>query len=255
MALSGCGGTASGPPGAEPSVAPHPSGGETPVIGSLEAENDLVVRAAAAVDRHFTADYTLTRDSGDPVTVAVSLAGDGTWQIDIPGGASGGKADVTMVYNRQGYYQCVDAKKTSCMDVTDDDGIDRRYDPLVPHLFSDWLTMLRDRKLAVSIAYTKRLHGLDKTSSCYSLRHNSIEVGVPVPEGVYCLRADGTITGAHASFGTLLLTGDPAAAPEHITLPADISDDDPLSTKAPPKPSKTPEPSKPSKSPSGKPDD
>lgn len=224
-------------------------------MGSMKAQSELAGRAAAAKDKHFTADYALTRGDQDPVPVSVSIAGDGTWSVAVPGGASGGQADVTIAWNRQGYFQCVQGRRVVCTDIAREDGsIPGRYDPRVQHVFTDWLDILRDRDVPVSVAYTKALPGAGKESSCYSLERNSVAVAVPIPASVYCLRADGTITAVRSDFGTLRLSGEPAAAAANTKLPGDVVDDTPLSTAPPPKPTPTKTP-KPHKTKTGQPKD
>lgn len=219
----------------------------------MKAAQDLAARAAAAADRFFVADYSWDRGKGDPVTVRVSLAADGTWRIDVPGGAQGGQSDVSVAWNRQGYYQCSGGATVVCVDISTPDGtVPAEYDPVVQHLFTDWVDEWRDRALPVSVAYAEPLKGSGKDAQCFSLEHNAVAVAVAMPAGVYCLRDDGLITAARSGFGTLKLTSRPQAPEPHISLPGDISDEEPLSTSPPPKP--TPKPTKGEKKGKEKPD-
>jgi hypothetical protein len=84
-AVAGCGSDAT-PPAATPSSAPVAG---TAAGAAVEPRADLARRVAAAKDRRFVAAYAWT-GSGAPRTVTVTLAADGTWRVDIPGGAEGG---------------------------------------------------------------------------------------------------------------------------------------------------------------------
>lgn len=248
IALSGCTSTASSQNDPQPSLAPHPTSGEH-AMGSTKAASELAGRAAAAKDKHYTAEYKLTRGNkkdAEPVTVKVAVATDGTWRIDIPGGAEGGKSDVTLAWNRQGYYQCTDKKESTCISIADAaDDVPKKYDPVIQHVFTDWLDILLNHNAPLSTAFTKALPGAAK-GTCYSLKRNSVNVAAPLPTSVYCVTADGTITAVRSSFGRLELASKLRDASPNTTLPADTGDDEPLGTSPPPSPK--PSPSKSGKS-------
>jgi hypothetical protein len=70
------------------------------------ARDQLAALAAAAQDRHVAAQYTLSTGEGPDRAVAVTRATDGTWRVDIPGGALGGTADVSIARTGDGLFQC-----------------------------------------------------------------------------------------------------------------------------------------------------
>jgi hypothetical protein len=74
------------------------------------------------------------------------------------------------------------------------------------------------------------------TGSCYSVETTTASVASPLDVGIYCYADDGTLTGARLSFGTLVLSGAPAAAPPSITMPGPVTADPPLGMAAPPPP-------------------
>ncbi|HEY1177482.1 MAG TPA: hypothetical protein VGF17_15095, partial [Phytomonospora sp.] len=96
LLLSGCGS------GAE---APRPDASSSgPAWSRPRAALTSVV--ALSKDRKYTASYLWSDDSGER-TVTVLMAEDGTWRVDVPGGALGGGADVSILWTAQGYFQCV----------------------------------------------------------------------------------------------------------------------------------------------------
>ena len=106
-------------------------------------------------------------------------------------------------------------------------------DPLVHHIFTDWIDPLVDRATALSVAATT-LAGA--SGSCFSVESNSAALAPPVDPGVYCYAEDGILTGARVGFGTLLLAGAVEAAPPSVAIPAPVVARPPLPTAAPPPP-------------------
>ncbi|MGH8877908.1 MAG: hypothetical protein ACRD0P_11280 [Stackebrandtia sp.] len=233
--LAGCGG--GGNDSARPSPSPAPSAGtDQAPIGTSTAAGELAGLAAAAKGRTYSATYELTRPKGEPVDVVVELAADDRWSVEIPGGAHGGKADVIIARNRETYVQCVEAKRDRCVPIDTEDGdIPAEIDPVVQHVFTDWLDVMLNRSSPVSVARAKDLKGSD--GDCYWLERNSVAVSAPIPNGVYCLRSDGYVTGVKAEFGLLRLAGEPQPAPAKVKLPDTDDDATPLGTSPPPKPS------------------
>ena len=78
-----------------------------PAATDRRARRDrLAALAAAAEDRHLVAQYTLSGADRVSRTVSVTEATDGSWRVDIPGGALGGLADVAVAQTRDGVFQC-----------------------------------------------------------------------------------------------------------------------------------------------------
>lgn len=232
--LSACGGSSGDTAVPSPSPAPPPTSDRAP-IGTTSAAAELAGLAAAAKGRQYSAVYELTRPKREPVDVTVEVAADDRWSVEIPGGAKGGKADVTIARNRDTYLQCVDAKPDVCAPIaTKDEEIPAKVDPVIQHVFTDWLDVMLNRSSPVSVAHADDLKG--SQGECFWLERNSVTVSSPIPNGVYCLRSDGIVTAVKSEFGLLRLDGEPAEAPSKFKLPDTDDDATPLSTSAPPKP-------------------
>ncbi len=232
-ALAGCGST-------EPS--PLPS---TTVDTRVADRDRLAGLAAAAKDKRYVATYTLTTSPNGPSrTVTAAFATDGSWVVAVPGGALSGLADIAVYRSAAGLFQCLlgpaagtagtrpdlDPLTPSCVAVP---ALTGATDPVVQHIFTDWIDPLVDRATALSVAATT-LSGAG--GWCYSVESNSAALAPPVDPGVYCYAEDGILTGARVGFGTLLLAGAVAAAPPSVAMPAPVVARPPLPTAAPPPP-------------------
>lgn len=192
------------------------------------------------------ATYKLTTSKRADRTVTVAFATDDSWVVSIPGGALGGYADIAILGNRAGLYECalgpaagaVAAGGPPVVPHCSKVSLSTSTDPRVQHLFTDWIDDLTDRDSAISVDTAPMLTGA--SGSCFSIESNSAQLTPPVDPGIYCYASDGTLTGARLSFGTLVLTGTPGAAPSTITMPAPITSDKALPQKAPPRPTPTP---------------
>jgi hypothetical protein len=232
LALCGCT-TASGPPAAAADQKPLPS------VAPLDARAQLAGLVATAKDRHFTAGYAYTPTGGSARTLTVALATDGTWRIDVPGGALGGQADVALAGTRKGLYQCrLGVDRPTCVKAADPGGSWPDWaDPQVQHPFVDWFEPLTDREAALSVAAAPLLDGA--RGACFSVEANSAALAAPIPPGIYCYDVDGTLTGFRTAFGSLALATRASPAPPTITLPGPITQGAVLPTAAP-APSPTP---------------
>src|SRR5437773_2629271 len=154
--VTGCGGDRSQPVSAASTVASAPP---------AEPRTRLAGLAAAAHDRRYLAVYALTSPNRTARSVTVTMAVDGSWRVDVPGGALGGTADVVIASTKDGLYQCASpplatgpgAGRTAgpfgCVRLADAKAkIPARYDPRVQHPFTDWIAPLIDRDTALSIA-------------------------------------------------------------------------------------------------------
>jgi hypothetical protein len=223
--------------GDPPPVDPTPT---APAISTAppEARSQLAALAAAAQDRHLTASYRLSVAGRDDRTVVVTNATDRSWRVDIPGGALGGTADVSVAQTAAGLFQCAlpsadRAVPADCVRVADPDaGLAGSIDPRVQHPFTDWRDVLTDRQAALSVSISPPLPGAAGT--CFAVESTTVSIGPPLDVGIYCYDPDGTLTGARLSFGTLVLAGPPAAAPATISLPGPVVDREPLRMAAPP---------------------
>jgi hypothetical protein len=221
-ALVACG--SDGPP-------PRPPESQAPVAGAaVEPRADLARRVAAAKDRRFTAAYAWT-GAGDRRTVTVTLAADGTWRVDVPGGAQGGRATVSMVGRAEGVYQC---SGTGCVRVARAAGtVPASVDPKVHHPFTDWPTVLADPNAALSVTAAAQLPGT--AGACFSGEPTTVAIAAPIDPGIFCYADDGMPTGFKILAGTLVLEGAAGAAPPTVELAGAVSNSAPLGT-APPSP-------------------
>jgi hypothetical protein len=163
------------------------------------------------------------------------LAADGTWRVDIPGGALGGALDVAVIGLRDALYECVLGPASSCVKAAPPDGnLPVAADPRVELVFTDWLDVFTDRRAAVSVAPAQPLPGA--RGDCYSLEPTAVSLTGPVDPGIYCYADDGTLTAARAGFGTLMLSTAVGPAPPTLTLPVPIVPGPPPNTAAPPPP-------------------
>jgi hypothetical protein len=238
VALAACGSD-------EPASDPDPSATAAPT-GAPDARVQLAGLAAAAQDRKVTALYTWSAPGRTDRTVVLTTAADGSWRVDVPLGALGGTADVSMAQTAEGLFQCAlpSAERPVqpvCVRVADPDGVvDRGVDPRVQHPLTDWREVLTDRTAPLSVSTAQPLAGA--SGACFSVETTTASVNAPLDAGIYCYAPDGTLTGAKVSFGTLMLAGAPSAAPPTITLPGPVVAQEPLGMAAPPTPTATPSP-------------
>ncbi len=236
--LTGC--SDSPPPGAQESPSPV-------VIPPQEPRAKLAGLVAAALDHRFTATYTYTPRNAAARSVAVTLGVDGTWRIDIPGGALGGAADIALVGLQDTIYQCgaapanpanvqpsapPAAPSINCTLLPKP--LTAKYDVRLQHLFTDWQGPLTNPSAALSVAVTTLLEGA--TGTCFSVESTSASLAAPVDPGIYCYADDGTLTAARIGAGTLVLAGAPSGPPATVSLPGPVTPGSPLQLAALPSP-------------------
>ncbi|WFF01952.1 hypothetical protein [Micromonospora sp. WMMD964] len=208
------------------------------------ARDELAALAAAAQDRHMVAQYVYSRAGQADRTITFTSANDGSWRVDVPGGAWGGTADVSMAATTDGLFQCAlpsagRPEPSTCVRLGErDDTVPRRSDPRVQHPLTDWLDVLTDRRAPLAVAPANAPEGL--TGTCYSVDSTSASLNAPLDVGIYCYDQDGTPTGVRTGAGTLRLAALPGPAPATVQLAGPVVvDREPLDTAAPP----TPDPS------------
>ena len=235
---------------------PHlgsPSPTSVPTIPTDPAGR-LAGLAAAAQDRTYVAGYTLKTSGRPDRTIVASVAADGSWSVNVPGGALDGGADVSIVGTpKTGTYQCVlggaatslSAVKSTptpsgspspsstptgpppftapaCTKIaTDPTDIPAAYDPVVEHPFTDWLTVLSNRNAPISVFAAAKLPNVSGT--CFSVEPSAASLAPVVDPGIFCFTPDGTLTAAKLAVGTLTLVGTPAAGPPTNGLPAPVT--------------------------------
>ena len=218
--------------------ADEPAPSTAPPSPAEDARIDLAARAALAIDRRYTAVYTLDAPGQAQKSVMATVATDGSWRVDIPGGALGGTADVAVAQTEAGVFQCAVPSATNpvspyCIHVADKgERIPKRYDPKVQRVFRQWLPVFTDRQAALSVTAAHPLPG--SSGKCYAVDGISASLSAPVDVGIYCYSDDGLLTAARVDFGTLTISGTPAAAPPAVDLPGPVAGGEPMGMASPP---------------------
>jgi hypothetical protein len=223
-----------------PAPEPSPSVSASATPPDTDARVALAARAALAEDHRFSAMYTLESRGSAPRSVLATVAVDGSWRVDIPSGALGGTADVSIAQLPAGLFQCAIPSATnpvspSCVRVAEPGKrVPRAYDPKVQRIFRQWLPVFTDRQAALSVTAAEPLAG--SSGSCFSIDTISASLSAPVDVGIYCYADDGLLTAARVTFGTLTIAGPPGAAPATVDLPGPVTGGEPMGMDAPPPP-------------------
>ncbi|MCX4389000.1 hypothetical protein OG777_18990 [Micromonospora peucetia] len=220
----------------QPATRPTPTA--TPAPAGMDAARDeLAALAAAAQDRHLVASYTLRTPGSPDRTILVTSANDGSWRVDVPGGALGGTVDVSFAVTADGLFQCAlpsaaRPEPATCVRLGDpDEAVPRRLDPRVQHPFTDWLGVLTDRRAPLAVSPAQPPPGA--SGACYSVETTSASINAPLDVGIYCYGPDGTPTAVRTAVGTLIIAGTPAPAPATVQLAGPVVDAEPLGTASP----------------------
>jgi hypothetical protein len=231
LALSAC--------GSDPIPGAHadPSGSPSVPAETGQPRSKLAARAAAAKDLRQVAFYLLKSPGRPDRTVGLTRATDGSWKVDVPGGAYGGTVDVSLVQTSGGLYQC--AVSRGCV-LAEGGVLPVDADPKLTHLITDWLAYFLDPKQALAVTIAQPLEGA--AGECYAVESSAVALPMPLDAGIYCYERDGTLTAARISIGTLVLAGQPSAAPSAIALPGPVVPGQLLPLAAPPSPTVTPSP-------------
>ena len=233
--------------GSEPATAPSATTVAPPPDPDDQARTALAARAALAQDHTFAALYHLDTTDGPERNVVATVATDGSWRVDIAGGALGGTTDVSVVSNADGVYQCSLPSVTnpitpSCVRVAGPGKrIPKAYDPGVQRLFRAWLGEFTDRASALSVTAATPPAGAGTSGgTCFAVDSISASLGAPVDVGIYCYADDGLLTAAKVKFGVLKLASTPVLPPAKVDLPGPITAGPPLPMASPPPPSPSP---------------
>ncbi|WP_328463126.1 hypothetical protein OHA21_37115 [Actinoplanes sp. NBC_00393] len=229
MGLAGCGADT---PDTEPSASASPE-----AEPAAEARDALAGLAALGLDLRYAALYSLDTGDGAPRAVVATVAQDGSWKVDIPNGALGGTAGVTVTRNAGGLFQCTLATETNpitptCVRVAErGDKVPRKYDPKVQRLFRQWLSVFTDRQSALAVSAVQPLAGAE--GSCYAVDSVSAALDAPVDVGIYCYSEDGLLTAARVEFGVLKLVRR-VDGPQTVPLPGPEAGGQPMGMNSPP---------------------
>lgn len=242
--LVACGSSGPGEPGGAASATATPAQPDPRAL--------LAARVAVAKDQRYVAAYTLTVPGRAPRSILVSIATDRTWRVDIQGGALGGTADVAIAGRPDGQYQCAINPATGCVRVAaSGKRLPAAIDPRIQYVFVNWLDVLLDRQIPLSVAPADPLAGT--AAPCFAVEPGVTAIQPPIDPGTFCYNDRGILAAAKLPFGQLMLTGEVVAAPATISLPGPIVDGAPLNTSAPPPVTTPTSASSGSRTPSGSP--
>jgi hypothetical protein len=229
--------------GPEHAPAPVATTASPPPDPDDDARTALAARAALAQDHRFAALYHFDARGRPERNVVATVATDGSWRVDIAGGALGGTADVSVVSNPDGVYQCAlpsvaNPVSPSCVRVADaGKRIPRAYDPGVQRLFRSWLGAFTDRQSALSVTPAAPLPGAGANGgTCFAVDSISASLNPPVDVGIYCYADNGLLTAAKVDFGVLTLASTPVTPPAKVNLPGPVGPGPALGMSSPPPP-------------------
>jgi hypothetical protein len=114
-------------------------------------------------------------------------------------------------------------------------------DPRLQYVFIAWLDVLLDRQVPLAVAPAQPLAGT--SAPCFAVEPGVTAVQPPIDAGVFCYNDRGILVAAKIPMGQLTLTGDPAPAPDTVSLPGPVVAGAPLGTSTPPTPPPSPKPS------------
>jgi hypothetical protein len=228
---------------------PAPSGSASGPPDATDARVALAAHAALAQDHKFAALYRFEVPGRPARNVVATVANDGSWRVDVAGGALGGSTDVAIVSKTAGVFQCSLPSATNpisptCVRVADvGKRLPKAYDPRVERVFRQWLKVFTDRLSALSVSTAAPLPG--SSGTCFSVDSISASLKAPIDVGIYCYADDGLLTAARVDFGTLTIASAPVPPPATIDLPGPIVDREPmgLDAAAPPDAPADPPPS------------
>jgi hypothetical protein len=216
-----------------------PSAPATGAPAQPDARSLLAARVAVAKDQRYIAAYTLIVQGKAPRSVLVTIATDRTWRIDVQGGALGGTADVAIANRPEGVYQCPINPASGCVRVAaTNKKLPVSIDPRLQYVFVAWLDVLLDRQVPLAVAPAEPLAGT--SAPCFAVEPGVTAVQPPIDAGVFCYNDRGILAAARIPLGQLTLTGEPAPAPETISLPGPVVAGAPLATASPPPPKPSP---------------
>jgi hypothetical protein len=222
-----------------------PEASDSPTATTPDPRGQLALRAAAAKDRRYVVGYKLSAPNQADRSVLVTVATDGSWRVDIQGGALSGTANVAIASRPEGQYQCTLDATAVCVKVAEaGKKLPVAVDPHTQYPFTTWLNVLTDRDVAITVTAAGALPG--SAGTCYSVNPAVTAVQPPIDAGVFCYTDDGTLTAAKLPWGTFTMVGQPSPPPPTVVLPGPVTPGQPLPTSAPPAP-----PAAPTGSPSG----
>jgi hypothetical protein len=217
--------------------APAPStSASTPADDAPDARADLAGLATLAQDHAYAGLYSLNDGNNAARNVVATVAVDGTWRVDVAGGALGGAADVTIVSTKAGVDQCTVSSPQqpvtpTCIRVADPGKkVPDEFDPQVERLFRPALNVFTDRQAPLSVGAVQPLAGA--RGRCFSVDTIAAALSAPVDVGIYCYTPDGLLTAARVGFGTLSLVST-GAGPATVTLPGPEVQGQPMGTTSP----------------------
>jgi hypothetical protein len=215
----------------------------------------LAALVAALQDKRYVSAYTLHTDGQPDRSVLVSIANDGSWRVDVPASALSGGANVSIVSDQTGVYQCLlggpatnvappVAPKASpgaspgaspspttapppfyaspaCVKAAAaGKSLPKRADPTLEHIFTDWLDVMIDRNSPILVFQASQLP--NSTGDCFSIEPSSASLAPPMSAGIFCFLSDGTLTAIATVHNPLTIVGTPGAATATNPLPGGL---------------------------------
>ena len=220
---------------------------ETGAVEVEAARDELAALAAAAQDRHLVAQYVYSRAGQPDRTIVFTSANDGSWRVDVPGGALGGAATSRWPPRSTGCSSAPCRRSAgrsrraayASVTATTRSRAGRPPDPASAHRLAG---RAHRPARAVGGGPGQRAGGRHR-----HLLLGGVHFGVaqrPADVGIYCYDRDGTTTGVRTGAGTLRLAAPPGPAPATVQLAGPVVvDRDPLDTAAPPTPDPSDSPS------------
>ncbi|MGK5679665.1 hypothetical protein [Actinoplanes sp. URMC 104] len=231
--VAACGDASQGEPAAPPSA----SASSALTDAGSRARGELAARAALAMDKAYAALYSFDDGNGRTRNVVATVGKDGTWRVDVGGGALGGTADVTIVSTAAGVFQCTLGSQANpitptCVKVArPGKRVPADYDPRVQRLFRQWLSVFTDRQAGLAVAEAPLLAGAK--GACYSVDSISASLADPVDVGIYCYAEDGVLTAARVGFGSIKMVSQ-IDGPATVPLPGPEVAGPPMGMDSPP---------------------
>ncbi|MGX6603915.1 hypothetical protein ACWKSP_17475 [Micromonosporaceae bacterium Da 78-11] len=232
--------------GGDPATAPTSASPAPPATQDPDARAALAGLAALAQDHAFAGLYSFDDGAGQPRNVVATVGADGSWKVDVAGGALGGTADVSIVSTSTGVHQCTMSSPNNpitptCVKIAEaGKRVPKAYDPKVQRLFRQWLTVFTDRQAALSVTAVQPLSGA--RGDCFSVDSSSASLKAPVDVGIYCYGDDGLLTAARVEFGVVKLLN-VVNGPATVPLPGPEVSGEPMGLASPPAPPPVVEPS------------
>ena len=99
--------------------------------------------------------------------------------------------------------------------------IPKKYDPVIQHVFTDWMAVMTDRDAPILVFVAAPLP--HSTGQCFSVEPSSASIAPPMQAGIFCYTPDGTLTAAAIAHNKLTAVAAAAPAPPNNPLPGPVT--------------------------------